>query len=341
MDISTIGLDLAKNVFQVHGVDATGRVVMRQQLRRSGVLRFFAKLPPCLVGVEACATSHYWARELRSLGHDVRLVPPAYAKAYVRRGKSDAIDAAAICEAVQRPGMRFVPVKTCEEQATLMLHRVRERLVSQRTQLANMIRAHMAEFGLIAPLGIEKIHGLSAIIADASDPRLPAAARLALREVVAELIELGHRIATIDAQIIAGHRANPDSKRLATQPGVGPLIASAMTASVPDPSHYRSARDFAAALGLTPKNHSTGGKPRLGKISKMGDRYLRMLLVMGATSVVGNAKRLKRPEHTWILRLLARRPARVVITAVANKMARTIWAMMMLKQEYRLQPLAA
>jgi transposase len=341
MNVSTIGLDLAKNVFQVHGVDAAGRVVVRQQLRRNGVLRFFAQLPPCLVGVEACATAHHWARELSALGHEVRLLPPAYVKAYVRRGKSDAIDAAAICEAVQRPGMRFVPVKTCEEQATLMLHRVRERLVSQRTQLANMIRAHMAEFGLIAPLGIEKIHGLSAIIADETDPRLPPAARLALRQVVEELVELGRRLATIDAEIIAAHRANPDSTRLATQPGVGPIIASALTASVPDPSHYRSARDFAAALGITPKNHSTGGKQRLGRISKMGDRYLRMLLVLGATSVVGNAKRLKRPEHAWILRLLARRPVRVVITAVANKMARTIWAMMVRKEAYRSHAQAA
>lgn len=341
MQITTIGLDLAKNVFQVHGVDATGAVVVRKQLRRSEVLRFFAKFPRCLVGMEACATAHYWARELRALGHDVRLLPPAYVKAYVRRGKSDAIDAAAICEAVQRPGMRFVPVKTCEEQAILVMHRVRERLISQRTRLVNMIRAHMAEFGFIAPLGIEKISGLAGVIADDTDAGLPKAARFALRQVVEELAGLRRHLAAIDAEIATEHRANPDSKRLATQPGVGPIIASAMVASVPDPSHYRSGRDFAASLGITPRNNSTGGKQRLGKISKMGDRYLRMLLVMGATSVVSNAMRFKRPEHAWILRLLARRPTRVVITAVANKMARTIWAMMVRKEDYRLQAEAA
>lgn len=341
MKVTTIGVDLAKNVFQVHGIDATGTGVVRKQLRRSGVLRFFAKRPPCLVGMEACATAHYWARELRALGHDVRLLPPAYVKAYVRRGKSDAIDAEAICEAVQRPTMRFVPVKSRDEQATLILHRVRDRLVSQRTRLANMIRAHMAEFGLVAPLGIEKISGLAGIIADDTDARLPKAARLALRQVVEEFVGLSHRLAAIDAEIVAEHRANPDSLRLATQPGVGPIIASAVVASVPDPHHYSSGRGFAAALGITPRNHSTGGKQRLGKISKMGDRYLRMLLVMGATSVVSNAKRFKRPEHAWILRLLARRPTRVVITAVANKMARTIWAMMVHKEDYRIHAEAA
>jgi transposase len=335
MNISTIGLDLAKDVFQVHGVDSAGQVVVTKKLRRGNVLAFFTRLPGCLVGIEACASAHYWARELRALGHDVRLIPPAYVKAYVRRGKSDAIDAAAICEAVQRPSMRFVPIKTSEQQGALSPHRVRSQLVNDHTRYVNVLRAQMAEFGIIAARGVSQIESLLDIVADDNDTRLPRLARLALREVADMIGHLKNKLATINQAIVAEHKADPDSKRLATQPGVGPVIASAFKASVPDPGHFRTGRHFAASIGLTPRQNATGGKERLGRISKMGDRYLRMLLVLGATSVVAQAQRFKRPEHAWILRLLQRRPTRVVITAVANKMARVMWALMISGQDYR------
>jgi len=340
MEISTIGLDLAKNVFQVHAVSASGEKMLAKGLRRGNVLAFFSALPRCLVGIEACATAHYWARELRALGHEVRLIPPAYVKAYVRRGKSDAIDAAAICEAVQRPGMRIVPIKSPEQQAELTLHRAREQMVRQRTRLINVLRALMAEFGLTAPLGPRNLGGLIEIIADESDARLPACARLALGELVGAFKDIEHRLLVVTKAITAAHKADAASRRLATQPGVGPIVASAVRASVPDPRHFRSGRDFAASLGITPRQHSTGGKERLGRISKMGDRYLRTLLVLGATSVLAQAKRFGRPEHAWILRLLQRRPPRVVIVAIANKMARVMWAMMVSGEAYR-APLAA
>jgi len=336
MEISTIGLDIAKSVFQVHGVDSDGEVTVTRRLRRGEMLRFFARLAPCVVGIEACATAHYWARELRVLGHDVRLIPPAYVKAYVRRGKSDAIDAAAICEAVQRPGMRTVPVKGVSEQAILCLHRVRSQLVAQRTRFINLLRAQMAEFGFTAPVGPEKLGALTDILTDEADSRLPSPARLALREVAQSITELNARLAEINKAIQIEHKADPASQRLATQPGVGPIIASAFRASVADPTHFRSGRHFAASLGLTPRQHSTGGKERLGRISKMGDRYLRMLLVMGATSVLHQARHYRRPEHAWILRLLQRRPPRVVITAIANKMARVMWALMVTGEQYRI-----
>jgi transposase len=340
MDVSTIGLDLAKNVFHVHGVNAAGEKVLAKGLRRANMLPFFARLPRCLIGIEACATAHYWARELRVLGHEVRLIPPAYVKAYVRRGKSDAIDAAAICEAVQRPGMRFVPIKSPEQQAELTLHRVREQLIRQRTRLINVLRSLMAEFGLTVPLGPENLGGLIAVIAEESDPRLPASARLALSELLGVFKDTEQRLLVITTAIKAAHKADVASRRLATQPGIGPIAASAAMASVPDPHHFRSGRNFAASLGITPRQHSTGGKERLGRISKMGDRYLRTLLILGATSVLAQARRFRRPEHAWILRLLERRPPRVVIVAIANKMARVMWAMMVSGEEYRL-PAAA
>jgi transposase len=268
------------------------------------------------------------------------LIPPAYVKAYVRRGKSDAIDAAAICEAVQRPGMRFVPIKSPEQQAELTLHRVREQLIRQRTRLINVLRSLMAEFGLTVPLGPENLGGLIAVIAEESDPRLPASARLALSELLGVFKDTEQRLLVITTAIKAAHKADVASRRLATQPGIGPIAASAAMASVPDPHHFRSGRNFAASLGITPRQHSTGGKERLGRISKMGDRYLRTLLILGATSVLAQARRFRRPEHAWILRLLERRPPRVVIVAIANKMARVMWAMMVSGEEYRL-PAAA
>jgi transposase len=336
MEITTIGLDLAKSVFQVHGLDKAGQVVVRKRLRRSEMRAYFAALPGCLIGMEACATAHFWARELKALGHDVKLLPPAYVKAYVKRGKNDALDAEAICEAVQRPSMRFVPMKSAEQQAALVLHRVRAQLVRERTKFSNMLRAHMAEFGLIAPKTMAKLSDLMGIVADETDARLPRIARIALREVVGELDALKRRIAVIDTEILAWHRADATSTRLAGIPGVGPIVASAIAASVPDPSGFRSGRHFAAWLGLTPKDHSTGGKQRLGKISKMGDRYLRSLLVLGATSVVGHAQRRRSPADAWVLKLLTRRPPRLVTVALANKMARIAWALMAHGDTYRL-----
>jgi transposase len=335
MEVTTIGLDLAKNIFQVHGVDSAGGVAIRRRLRRSEVLSFFGRLSPCLIGVEACASAHYWARELAALGHKVKLIPPAYVKAHAFRGKSDAIDAAAICAAVSSANTRFVPLKTPEQQASLSLHRVREQLIGQRTRYINLLRSQMAEFGMIAKTGPMHVAELTAIVADANDARLPPQARIALREVAAVLEDLAVRITAIDKAIVAGHKADATSQRLASQPGVGPIIASAFAASVPAPKHFRSARHFAASLGLTPKQHSTGGKERLGRISKMGNRYLRMLLVLGATSRLAQAKRFRRPEDAWVLRLLARRPARVVITAIANKMARVMWALLSRGETYR------
>jgi transposase len=340
MEVSIIGLDLAKNVFQVHGVNAAGEKVVAKGLRRGNMLPFFTRLPRCLIGIEACATAHYWARELGALGHEVRLIPPAYVKAYVRRGKSDAIDAAAICEAVQRPGMRFVPIKSPEQQAELTLHRVREQMIRQRTRLINVLRALMAEFGLTVPLGPENLGGLIEIVADENDTRLPTSARIALSELLGVFKDTEQKLLVITKTITAAHKADAASLRLATQPGIGPIAASAARASVPDPHHFRSGRNFAASLGITPQQHSTGGKERLGRISKMGDRYLRTLLILGATSVLAQAKRFRRPEHAWILRLLERRPPRVVIVAIANKMARVMWAMMVSGEEYRV-PAAA
>jgi len=336
MQVSTIGLDIAKSVFQVHGIDSAGEVVIRRRLRRAEVLSFFSHPKPCLVGLEACAGAHYWARELRALGHAVKLIAPMYVKRHAHRGKSDAIDAAAICAAVVNPNTRFVPIKTPEQQASLALHRVRQQLIGQRTRYINLLRGQMAEFGFVANTGPKHVADLMAIVADEADLRLPTQARIALGELAATLTELNLRIAAIDQTIVVGHKADATSQRLATQPGVGPIIATAFAASVPDPRHFRSARHFAAALGITPRNHSTGGKERLGKISKMGDRYLRMLLVLGATSRLAQAKRYRRPEDAWILRLLARgKPPRVVITAIANKMARVMWVLLARGETYR------
>lgn len=327
MQISTIGLDIAKNVFQVHGEDSAGRVVLRKRLRRAQVLEFFATLPQrCVIGLEACASAHYWARELAQLNYVVRLVPPAYVKAYVKRGKNDAIDAEAICEAVRRPNMRFVAVKSIENQAVLVLHRVRAQLIRQRTKLSNMLRAHMAEFGLVAAKG--KLSELVTIIADQTDERLVRLARIALQEVVTELKTLQRRIDTFEKQIMACHKNDPVSRRLASIPGIGPITATALAASVPDANCYASGRHFAAWMGLTPKDHSTGGKQRLGRISKMGNRHLRSLLVVGATSVLNRAKKGNEPIHEWMRKLLLRRSPRVVTVAYANKMARIAWAVM-------------
>ena len=334
MQVTTIGLDIAKNVFQVHGIDGDEKVVIRKQLRRGQVMRFFEELPPCLVGLEACATAHYWARELTKLGHEVRLMPARDVKAYVKRNKNDTADAEAICEAVRRPTMRFVRVKSAAQQAQLMQHRARDLLMRQRTQLINAMRAHMAELGIAAPQGREGIKQLVAIIANDEDGRLPVDARASLIVLAAQLEAMQTMIGSIERRIVARHRSSPDSRRLQTIPGVGVIGATAIAATVTDPAAFRSGRDFAAWIGLVPRQDSTGGKPRLGPISKQGDRYLRRILVVGAVSMLRRAK-LNPERYPWVTRLLARRPFKVVAIALANKMARVAWALLAKGGTYR------
>lgn len=325
--VSTIGIDLAKSVFQVHGVDAAHQVVLKRQLKRKDVLAFLAKLPPCLIGMEACGTAHYWARELRKLGHTVKLMPPKYVKAYVKRGKNDAADAEAICEAVTRPSMREVAVKTVEQQSVLMLHRSRDLLIRQRTQTINALRGHMAEIGIVAAQGADGVTALAAIVSDATDTRICLVARIGLQTLVATLASLAATIAPLDRAILAAHKADETSRRLETIPGVGPLIASAVTATVGDARAFKSGRAFSAWLGVTPRLDGTGGKVTLGPITKQGDRYLRRLLVMGATAVLGHARRHP-DKQPWAVGLLGRLTFRQAAVALANKMARIIWALM-------------
>jgi transposase len=334
MQVSTIGLDLAKSVFQAHGVDTAGKVVVSKQLRRGQVIGFFEKLPPCLVGMEACATAHHWARELTKLGHTVRLMPASYVKAYVKRGKNDAADAAAICEAVTRPSMRFVPIKSAEQQGALMLHRVRDLLVRQRTQLLNAVRSHLAELGLVAAQGRDGMKALIALVLDDGNAVLSDTMREALGALVTELSALQHQIDVLERRINVHHRANEASRRLETIPGIGVIGATAIAATVTDPAAFKSGREFAAWIGLVPRQNSTGGKDRLGSISKQGDRYLRRLLVIGATTVLRHA-RAKPAKYPWLMQLLARRPAKVVAVALANKMARIAWAVLARGETYR------
>ena len=333
--ISTIGIDIAKTVFQVHGIDEKGEVVVRRQLRRRQVLSFFAKLPACLVGMEACATSHHWARELEMLGHEVRLMPPRYVKPYVKRNKNDAADAEAICEAVGRPTMRFVPIKTPEQQSVLMVHRTRHLFVRQRTTLINAMRAHLAEFGIVAGVGRNGVETLLELISKGEDERLPSAARECLMALAAQLELVKRQILDADRRVLAWHRSSKTSKRLEAIPGVGPLVATALVASVPDPTVFRSGRDLSAWIGLVPKQNSTGGKERLGSISKAGNRYLRQLLVVGALSVIRRAKQLGYTRHPWLVRLMERRSTKVAAIALANKIARVAWAMMARNESYR------
>jgi len=340
MQVTTIGLDLAKHVFQVHGIDAAEKVVVRRQLRRSQVMAFFEALAPCLIGMEACATSHYWARELTKLGHEVRLMPAKDVKAYVKRNKNDAADAEAICEAVRRPTMRFVRVKSAEQQGQLMQHRTRDLLMRQRTQVINALRAHMTELGIVAAQGREGTKALLAIIADAGDERLPVDARVSLIVLAAQLQALQTLVGSIEKRMIAQHRASESSKRLASIPGIGVLGASAITATATDPNAFRSGRDFAAWVGLVPRQDSTGGKQKLGPISKQGDRYLRRLLVVGAHSALRRAKQSPQ-NHPWLVQLLARRPFKVVAVALANKMARIAWVLLAKGGSYRVPRLAA
>lgn len=333
--VTTIGLDIAKSVFQVHAVGAGGEVVIRRKLKRRYVLMFFQKLPPCLVGIEACASSHYWSRELAALGHTVRLMPPAYVKPYVKRQKNDATDAEAICEAVGRANMRFVATKTPEQQSCLMLHRTRHLLIRQQTAVINSIRAHLAEFGIVAPVGRNGIEALLAVVGDAEDTRLPDVARACVAALGIQLRALKAQILEFDRMIMAWHRSNETSKRLDDIPGIGPALATALVASVANPKIFRSARDFSAWIGLVPKQHSSGGKHKLGSISKQGDRYLRSLFTAGALAVIRYAKIHGTTHRPWLTALLARRPTKVAAIALANKLARMAWAMMAKGERYK------
>ena len=336
---TTIGLDIAKSVFQVHGVDAASQVVIRRQLKRRYVLAFFQKLPPCLVGIEACASSHHWSREIKALGHTVRLMPPAYVKPYVKRQKNDATDAEAICEAVTRANMRFVPTKTPEQQSCLMLHRTRHLFIRQQTAVINSIRAQLAELGIVAPVGRRGVEELLHVVADPSDERVPEVARACLAALGSQLRKLKEQILEFDRMIIAWHRSNEASKRLDAIPGVGPMLATALVAGVADPKAFRSGRNFSAWIGLVPKQHSSGGKDRLGGISKQGDRYLRGLFVAGALAVIRYAKIHGTKHRPWLTALLARKPTKVAAIALANKLARMAWAMMARGECYK-QPVA-
>ena len=337
--IATIGLDIAKSVFQVHGVDAAGQVIIRRQLKRRYVLAFFQKLPPCLVGIEACASSHHWSRELKTLGHTVRLMPPAYVKPYVKRQKNDATDAEAICEAVARANMRFVKTKTPEQQSGMVLHRTRHLFIRQQTALINSIRAHLAEFGIVAPVGRKGVDELLDVVADPSDKRVPEIARACLTALGTQLRRLKEQILEFDRMIRTWHRSDEMSMRLDKAPGVGPVLATALVATVADPKAFRSGRNFSAWIGLVPKQHSSGGKDRLGSISKQGDRYLRGLFVAGALAVIRYAKIHGTKHRPWLTALLARRPAKVAAIALANKIARMVWAMMARGERYK-EPVA-
>jgi transposase len=327
-EVSTIGLDLAKNLFQVHGIDDTGAVMVSKQLRRRQVLPFFKKLAPCLIGMEACATSHYWARELGALGHEVRIMPAGYVRPYVKRNKNDAADAAAICEAVTRPTMRFVAVKSREQQSLMMLHRSRSLLVRQRTMLVNAIRAHLAEFGIVAPVGLRGLKVLLAVISDPKDERLASLARSCLAGLVASLMTVEQEIGAGERQILLWHRSNEASRRLESIPGIGPLIATALVGSVADPSIFKSGREMAAWIGLVPKQNSTGGKARLGRISKQGDHYLRWLLVAGAMAVIRHGRKTNFVARPWLAHLVEGKPTKVAAVALANRTARTAWVLL-------------
>lgn len=334
MMITTLGLDLAKSVFQAHGVDATGKTVLVKKLHRKQMVPFFSKLPPSLIGIEACATAHHWARTLIAMGHEVKLMPPSYVKSYVKRGKSDALDAEAICEAVQRPSMRFVPVKTIEQQSILAAHRTRSLLVRQRTMTANALRAHLAEFGLVANPGIANLLKLTEQIF-AEDRSLPGYARRALDILVRRLAELTEEIDMLDEELKAWHANNETSRRLAAIPGIGVITATAIAATVTDPDQFKSGRQFAAWLGLTPQQNSTGGKTRLGGISKQGDRYLRRLLVVGATAVMRHSKHKDTPMADWINALMEKKPFRLASVALANKLARIAWVILTRGETYQ------
>jgi transposase len=347
--VTRVGLDLAKNVFQVHGVDAKGELVLARKLRRAGVLGFFGKLAPCEVAMEACASAHHWARQLTALGHAVKLIPAAHVKPYVRRNKNDAADAAAICEAAMRPGQRFVPVRAVENQANLMRHRIRDQLSGQRVALMNALRGHLSEVGVIAPQGGQHALRLKRMLADGADEHgeivIPECVRAALGPLAAQIDALEAALRAIDDEIERQVKADEKAKALMTIPGVGPITASAILATVPDTSGFSSGREFAAFLGLTPRQHSSGGKERLGRITKMGDRYLRKLLVVGASAVICHREGHNDALRRWVKAMLERKTMtfKVKLTAVAlaNKLARIIFAILTRGGRYDDRPVAA
>jgi transposase len=330
--IIRIGMDTSKSVFVLHGVDAAERPVLRKKLRRGQVLEFFAKLDPTKIGLEACGGAHYWARELHALGHEVVLLPPQYVKPYVKRNKNDAADAEAICEAMSRPTMRFVPVKTAEQQAALMLAGMRDQLIRRRTQVSNAIRGYAAEFGLTAAKGLSKIEPLLARVA--AHAALPELARELFAGFGREYGELQVQIAKIEAQLMAWHKSNELSRRMAEIPAIGPIGASLLAMKVTDPQAFRSGRDFAAWLGFTPQDHSTAGKTRLGVITRAGDDALRSVLVAGATAVIQQVKRGRGHSSPWLVELVKRKPPKLAAVALANKTARVAWKLMVSGEHY-------
>jgi len=330
--IIRIGMDTSKHIFQLHGVDGTERPVLRRKLKRNQVLAFFAELPPTVIGMEACGAAHYWARELRKLGHEVRLMAPQHVKAYVKRNKNDGRDAEGLCEAMSRPTMQFVPAKTEDQQAALMLAGVRQQLITRRTQLSNAIRGYAAEFGLTTGKGLDKIEPLLARIAQ--DSRVPELARELFAFQGRDYMRRQTELKVIEARLMAWHRTNACSKRLAQIPGVGPISATALVMKTPDPRAFPSGRQFAAWLGLTPKDHSSGGKTRLGKITRAGDEMLRSLLVAGATAVIQQARKARGRPSRWLLDLLKRKPPKLAAVALANKNARIAWRLMATGESY-------
>jgi len=335
--ITRIGMDTSKHIFQLHGVNAAEQVVLRKKLRRKAVVSFFAGLAPTVIGIEACGGSHQWARLLAGFGHTVKLMAPQLVKPYVKRGKNDAADAEALCEAMSRPTMRFVPVKTPESQAALMLAGTRDRLVRNRTQLINAIRGYATEFGLIAAKGLDKIEPLLERIR--MDETLPALARELFAAHAKEYAQLGARLAAIEAELMAWHHQNECSRRLARIPGVGPIGASLLVMKTPDPAAFRSGRQFAAWIGLTPKDHSTAGKTRLGTITRAGDEALRCLLVVGATAVIQQVRRGRGHPSPWLVALLKRKPPKLAAVALANKIARIAWKLMLTGEPYDAKPM--
>ncbi|OAN74493.1 MULTISPECIES: IS110 family transposase [Sulfitobacter] len=335
MQVTTVVLDLAKNIFQVHGVTENGEVAFNQALRRAQLFAFFEKLPPCLVGMEACGSSHYWARQLSKLGHDVRPIPAMYVKPYVKRGKSDAVDAAAICEAVTRPIMRFVAIKSEEQQGVLFLHRARDLIVRQRTQLSNMLRGLLGEFGIVIVQGIGSAIKFAKGVLDGDKPGIPEVAIDVLDNLSNQLVALHLRVRRYEMRIRLQAKQDLRVTLLRSIPGVGPVTASAIVATAGDASQFKNGREFAAWLGLTPLNRSSGGKEKLGRITKMGDRYIRRLLVTGITSRLRQMKTHPERVDPWSRALLDRKPARLATVAMANKTARIIWAVLSKNEYYR------
>ena len=337
-EVSIIGLDIAKHVFQAHGVDRSGHAILRKKITRSKLLPFFSAHPHCLIVLEACGGAHHWARELLKLGHDVRLIAPAYVKPFVKRQKNDAADAEAICEAAQRPSMRFVPVKTEEQQAAAMVFRARDLLVRQRTQISNALRGHMTEYGWIAPKGLAHLEQLRALLSDRS--AVPEGVRAVCMVLLDTLAMLDRQIALLDKEIVRRSREDAVARRLMTIPGIGPITATAITALAPPPETFAKGRDFAAWVGLTPRQHSTGGKQKLGSISKMGERTLRRLLIIGSSAVVLQASKRGAAKGSWLEQMLARKPRMLVTVALANKTARIVWALLTKDEVYK-APVAA